>query len=151
MSDLHGLDAHITGNYGEDSISGDASDLAAHLADDIPTTERRTRRMSMKPRIPHEFFINDDLGDLSPLHRLLFLGLLALSADDDGVLEDRPRRIQAQVLPYDDEANVYELLGDLESVGLIVRHPAENEGEQPLILISDYSERWQLQETDPNS
>src|SRR6185437_3823765 len=89
----------------------------------------RDGETSMKPRIPQEFFINDDLGELSPLHRLLFLGLLALASDEDGILEDRPKRIQAQVLPYDREADVNAMLDDLQEYGLIARHNGDRADE----------------------
>ena len=47
------------------------------------------------------FFTNDKLGELPALARLLFAGLWCL-ADRDGRLEDRPKRIKAEILPYDD-------------------------------------------------
>lgn len=46
------------------------------------------------------FFENEDLGALTPWHRLLYEGLW-LIADREGRLEDRPARIKAQVFPYD--------------------------------------------------
>jgi hypothetical protein len=68
---------------------------------------RRIR--SIKP----DFFLDEDLGELSPLHRVLFAGLWTL-ADRDGRLEDRPRRIKVEILPYDD-CDVDALLSDLAS------------------------------------
>lgn len=47
------------------------------------------------------FFLNEDLAALSPLARLLFAGLWTI-ADGAGRLEYRPKRIKAQILPYDD-------------------------------------------------
>ncbi|MBN2293661.1 MAG: hypothetical protein JXM70_14625 [Pirellulales bacterium] len=55
------------------------------------------RTRNLKPA----FFKNEDLGDLPPLARLMFAGLWGL-ADREGILEDRPRRLQAELLPYDD-------------------------------------------------
>ncbi len=46
------------------------------------------------------FFKNEDLGALTPWHRLLYEGLW-LIADREGRLEDRPQRIKAEVFPYD--------------------------------------------------
>ena len=55
------------------------------------------RTRNLKPG----FFKNEDLADLPPLVRLLFAGLWCL-ADRDGRLEDRPRRLKAEILPFDD-------------------------------------------------
>jgi hypothetical protein len=46
------------------------------------------------------FFQNDNLGALPPLVRLFFAGLWCW-ADRSGRLEDRPSRLKAQILPYD--------------------------------------------------
>jgi hypothetical protein len=45
------------------------------------------------------FFENEELAELGPLAMLLFEGLWCL-ADREGRLEDRPRRIKAQLFPY---------------------------------------------------
>jgi len=57
--------------------------------------------MARSRNIKPAFFENDLLAECSPLTRLLFAGLWCI-ADRNGVLEDRPRRIKAQILPYDD-------------------------------------------------
>ena len=57
--------------------------------------------MARARNIKPGFFANDQLGDLPPLARLLFIGLWGL-ADRKGKIEDRPKRIKAEVLPYDD-------------------------------------------------
>lgn len=57
--------------------------------------------MSRIRAIKPEFFLDDELAELSPLTRLLFIGLWTL-ADCKGRLEDRPKRIRAQILPFDD-------------------------------------------------
>ena len=57
--------------------------------------------MARSRNIKPAFFENDLLAECSPLARLLFAGLWCL-ADRNGVLEDRRRRIKAQILPYDD-------------------------------------------------
>lgn len=53
------------------------------------------RIRSIKP----SFFKDEDLAELPPIVRLLFIGLWGL-ADKEGRLEDRPRLIKAEVLPY---------------------------------------------------
>jgi hypothetical protein len=66
------------------------------------------------------FFANDTLAEVHPLGRLLFAGLWTI-ADRAGRLEDRPRRIKAAVLPYD-ECDVDALLGVLAERGFILRY-----------------------------
>lgn len=69
------------------------------------------------------FFHNEELCDLSPWHRLLFEGLWVL-ADREGRLEDRPRRIKAELFPYDD-LDVDVLLTDLARRGFVLRYGAD--------------------------
>ena len=68
------------------------------------------------------FFKNEDLGELPPLARLLFAGLWCL-ADREGRVEDRPRKIKAELLPYDN-CDVAELLEVLATKGFIRRYRA---------------------------
>lgn len=77
------------------------------------------RIRSIKP----DFFLDEKLADLSPTHRLVFVGLWTL-ADRRGRLEDRPRWIKAQVAPYDD-CDIDRVLNDLSGSGFIVRYEAE--------------------------
>ena len=80
--------------------------------------------MARARNIKPGFFSNDDLADISPLGRLLFIGLWTI-ADKAGRMEDRPRRIKAEVLPYDD-CDVDGLLNDLEKHGFITRYEHDN-------------------------
>ena len=57
------------------------------------------------------FFKNDTLAELDFAGRLLFIGLWGL-ADREGRLEDRPKKIKAEIFPYDDVA-VDSFLGEL--------------------------------------
>ena len=66
------------------------------------------RSRNLKPG----FFKNERLAELNPLARLLFAGLWTL-ADREGRLEDRPKRIKAEILPYDD-CDVNALLDELQ-------------------------------------
>lgn len=75
--------------------------------------------MARSRNIKPAFFANDDLADLNPLTRLLFVGLWTV-ADRNGVLEDKPRKVKAQVLPYDD-ADVEAMLDQLVTAGFLKR------------------------------
>lgn len=73
--------------------------------------------MARARNIKPGFFVNDDLGECEPLARLLFAGLWTI-ADREGRLEYRPKRIKAEILPYDD-CDVADLLESLASKGFI--------------------------------
>lgn len=77
------------------------------------------RSRNIKPAIMD----NEDLADLDPLTRLLFIYLWML-ADREGRLADRPKRIAAQALAYDRTADVEAMLDDLQRAGFIVRYTA---------------------------
>lgn len=88
--------------------------------------------MAMKARMLRPgFWINEDLGSLPPMARLLFAGLWGL-ADREGRLEDRPRRIASEVFPYDAGVDVAALLDQLVASGFVHRY--EGDGRQLLWL-----------------
>ena len=67
--------------------------------------------MARARNIKPAFFLNDELAELPPLTRLLFIGLWCI-ADRDGYLEDKPNKIKAEILPYDN-CNVDNMLDEL--------------------------------------
>lgn len=71
------------------------------------------RARNIKPK----FFQNDELGELHPLARLLFIGMWTI-ADFKGCLEFRPKRIKTQILPYD-ECDIEQLTSSLDKSGFI--------------------------------
>ena len=71
------------------------------------------------------FFKNDTLAELDFAGRLLFIGLWGI-ADREGRLEDRPKKIKAEVFPYD-EVNVDAFLGELARLGFILRYEVDGE------------------------
>ena len=82
------------------------------------------RLRTLKP----DFFTNESLAEIDPLGRLLFAGLWTI-ADREGRLEDRPARIKALILPYDD-CDADELLTELNTprngeLGFIERYSVE--------------------------
>jgi len=74
------------------------------------------RARNLKPG----FFKNEDLAEIDPLGRLLFQGLWCM-ADREGRLEDRPKRIKAEILPYD-SIDIEDLLSTLTSKNFIIRY-----------------------------
>jgi len=80
--------------------------------------------MARSRNIKPGFFLNDRLAECEPLARLLFAGLWCI-ADREGRLEDRPKRIKAEILPYDD-CDVDQLLNQLAERGFIIRYEVDS-------------------------
>lgn len=76
--------------------------------------------MARARNIKPSFFTNDKLAECEPLARLLFAGLWTI-ADRAGRLEDRPKKIRAEILPYDD-FDCNNLLNQLVKYGFILRY-----------------------------
>ncbi len=76
--------------------------------------------MARTRNIKPSFFDNEELAELHPLARLLFIGLWG-QADREGRLEDRPKKIKAVILPYDD-CDVDQFLQELHESGFILRY-----------------------------
>jgi len=82
---------------------------------------RKVRARNLKPGL----FKNEELAELGPYAQLLFEGLWCL-ADKDGKLEDRVKRITAEVFPYyDPDPSVDELLSKLKDKNFIQRYETE--------------------------
>ena len=79
--------------------------------------------MARARNIKPGFFTNDTLAEINPLGRLLFIALWTM-ADREGRLEDRPKKIKAEALPYDN-ANIERLLADLQKHGFILRYTVD--------------------------
>ena len=73
--------------------------------------------MARARNIKPSFFTHDELAENDPLGRLLFIGLWTI-ADYKGELEWRPKRVKAQVMPYDD-CDIESLAINLEKTGFI--------------------------------
>lgn len=89
------------------------------------------RSRNIKPSIME----NEELAELEPIARLLFVYLWML-ADREGRLEDRPKRIAGRALPYDREADVDDLLNQLVGAGFITRYTVD---EMALIQIINFT------------
>ena len=77
------------------------------------------RKRDLKPG----FFKNEDLGEMAPVARLFFAGLWCW-ADREGRLEDRPRKLKADILAYDD-CNGDELMDLLAEKGFVSRYEVD--------------------------
>lgn len=89
--------------------------------------------------IKPEFFRNDKVAELNPLTRILFQGLWCI-ADRRGRLEDRPKRIKVEILPYDNH-DIDAALNDLAAADMIVRY---NSGGTPAIQIVNFEKHQRI-------
>jgi hypothetical protein len=87
------------------------------------------RARNIKPA----FFTNEDLVELEPIIRLLFIGLWTL-ADREGRLEDRPKRIKMALFPADD-LDIDRALTALTAKGFIIRYEV---GEARCIQVTNF-------------
>lgn len=85
------------------------------------------------------FFKNEHLADLPIPVRLLFIGLWTL-ADKEGRLEDRPKRIKAEVFPYDN-LDIDPLVSRLQSAGFIIRYGV---GDLKVIQVVNFSKHQRI-------
>lgn len=76
--------------------------------------------MARARNIKPSFFLNERLAEIPPLGRLLFQALWCM-ADRAGRMEDRPKRIKVEALPYDD-CDIDALLWALSRRGFIERY-----------------------------
>lgn len=81
--------------------------------------------MARSRNIKPGFFTNDELAECSPYARLLFAGLWTI-ADKEGRLDDRPKKVKAMVLPFDD-VDCNDLLQQLHSHKFINRYQVNDE------------------------
>lgn len=80
------------------------------------------RSRNLKPG----FFKNEDLAACGMMARILFAGLWCF-ADRQGRLEDRPKRIKAEIFPYDDSVDVDAELNVLDNAKFIKRYEKNRE------------------------
>lgn len=91
--------------------------------------------------------MNEALAGLPPLARILYLGLWCL-ADGDGRLEDRPRKIHVQVLPYEAFAVTERLLAVLANGKFITRYVV---GEVAVIQIPNFDAEQPIHPREPRN
>jgi hypothetical protein len=89
--------------------------------------------MARSRNIKPGFFTNDELAECSPLARLLFAGLWTI-ADKEGRLDDRPKKIKALVLPFDN-VDCDDCLNQLHERQFISRYSVEG---NPYIQIANW-------------
>jgi hypothetical protein len=81
--------------------------------------------MARARNIKPGFFTNDDLAEVEFGARILFIGLWCI-ADREGRLPDRPKKIKAEILPYD-ACDANDLLQQLAGKSFIHRYEVAGE------------------------
>lgn len=72
-----------------------------------------------------EFWLDEGIAELSPLARLLYMGLWGICDDNYATLPNRPKWIKAQVFPYED-IDTPRLLDELSLSGKLIKFEAED-------------------------
>lgn len=83
--------------------------------------------------IDPEFWLDEEVSSISPMARLLYIGLWGICDDNFATLPNNPAWIRIQVLPYEDSPNVQGLLAELYKIGKI-----------ELFLAEDGKEYWYI-------
>lgn len=102
--------------------------------------------MARARNIKYGFFQNEDLPEIEPLGRLLFIGLWCL-ADREGRLEDRPKRIKMQLFPAEN-CDTDRYLSDLARYDFITRYEIDG---QRYIQINNFSKHQTPHKTEKES
>lgn len=109
--------------------------------------------MSRIRTIKPGFFLNEELAELEPIVRLLFIGLWT-QADREGRLLDRPKRIKAELFPYD-EIDINSALNQLRDKRFIVRYttndPANHAKQLSIIQIVKFANHQNPHHREPES
>ncbi len=98
--------------------------------------------MASRRMIASDIFEDEFFCELSHIERLLWIGIIAQCADDQGRLQDRPKMIKSRVFP-NDEISVSEIERGLESFaknGKITRY--EGDGKKLIQII-----KWWVYQT----
>jgi len=105
--------------------------------------------MARKRMIDPSFWTDEKLGLLTPMHRLLFMGLIS-NADDEGRLQGHPALVKSLIFPYDIDIThqqVEEWLFDLHKEGLILIYEV---GKQRYIWIPNFLKYQQINRPTPS-
>jgi hypothetical protein len=79
--------------------------------------------MARARNIKPGFFSNDDLAECDPLTRLFFAGLWCW-ADRAGRIEERPKKLRAEIMPYD-RCDIGRMLDQLAAKNFVVRYEVD--------------------------
>lgn len=90
--------------------------------------------MPRSRNIKHSFFTNDELAEIDPLGRLLFIGMWTI-ADYKGDFEWREKRIKASLMPYDN-CDIKKIAINLDKSGFIRFY---SDGERVFVRVVNFT------------
>ena len=96
--------------------------------------------------IKPDFFLDDDLAEIDIYARFVFVGLWT-QADKEGKLEDKPRRIKAVIMPYENK-DIEILLKILTDRGFITRYEIKD---KKYIIINNFLKHQRPHHTEQES
>lgn len=105
--------------------------------------------MARKRMIDPGFWVDEKLGKMSPLARLLFMGLIS-NADDEGRLPGHPALVKSQIYPYDTDITVQmveDWLNQLSDVNIITIYIVDN---QTYIQVNNFSKYQTINRPTPS-
>lgn len=97
-------------------------------------------------QIKPQFFVDEDVARLTPLARLMFVGMWT-HADKHGRLEDKPRTIKVVTLPFDD-CDPETLLAELVAAAMIIRYAVDG---KKCIQIKSFEKHQKPHPKEPSS
>ena len=93
------------------------------------------------------FFKNELLGVQDPLIQIAFIGLWCV-ADRDGILEDRPLRLKAEIFPYRENIDFNGYLTVMSRLDFILRYEVDG---KKYILIKNFKKHQRPHHTEKSS
>lgn len=91
----------------------------------LSASTREVYIMARKRMIDPEFWLDEELAQLTPSARLLFIGLWSIADDNYATFPNRPEWVKAQIFPYN-SMSTRELLDELSNAGKIVPFKADD-------------------------
>lgn len=82
--------------------------------------------MSRRRIIDPDFFLDEEISGVSPLARLLYIGLWTMCDDNYATLPYREQWIKVQALPYEEKVDMKKLIKELIDIGKVVPFRAED-------------------------
>lgn len=82
--------------------------------------------MSRRRIIDPDYFLDEEVSSVSPLARILYVGLWTICDDNYATLPYREQWIKVQILPYENKADVSKLLDELIEIGKVIPFKASD-------------------------
>ena len=88
--------------------------------------------MARRRIIDPDFWTDEEISSLSPMARLLYIGLWGICDDNYATFPNRPNWIKMQIFPYQKNVDITKLLNEIIKIGKIL--PFEHEKKSYLFI-----------------